>query len=307
MAVDAISSSPHPTNKISATLSFDGWDADEAVTATNYWPKPIEQKIGTQIRIGNSSGTVHAESACILKAKATKDANLFITDPPCPNCAKNIAEAGIKNLYIDHKGFEKDFAKRRGDDFKNMSMRIFKAAGINVFELRRKEQKLIQVLKIPDTYVAVSEFPVQIYAQDKNFTQEIKAAALHYKNEPFALCIAKNNDEQNFVLHARRHPTIGYTQHDDLTKEGKYSFILQPVNRLLMAACFYGLRIDDHQIFSSRTPTAREFVNMVGAGIQNLTIGSMHEPRDEYCTKAMNQLKEADILKIETYKNEDVS
>lgn len=301
MAVDAIPSSPHPTSKVAATLCLSGMDERTAITATNYWPDLIVERIGIDTKIGNSSGTIHAETACILKAKTSKDANLFITDPPCPNCAKNIAEAGIKNLYIDHKGFLKDFAQRRGDDFKNMSMRIFEAAGINVYELYRKEEKLIPVLEIPDGYVPVSEFPVQIHASDKDFLGEVEQAKEHYKNEPFALCMASNQNGQVFTLYAQRHPTIGYTHHDDLTKEGKYSFILQPANRLLMAARFYGLNLQPEEFFSSRIPTSREFVNIVGAGIKVIHIGASDEARDEYAYEALDQLENANILSAKEF------
>lgn len=298
MAVDAIPQSQHPTSKVAATLSLPSNDENHVVTATNYWPSFIAERIGKDTRIGNSSGTIHAETACILKAAISKDANLFITDPPCPNCAKNIAEAGIKNLYIDHKGFLKDFAQRRGDDFKNMSMRVFDAAGIQVFEIYRKEEKIIPVNHVAENYVPVSEFPVQIYASDQDFSAAIQQANDHYKDEPFALCLASSMDYKTYVLHAQRHPTIGFTHLDDLTKEGKYSFILQPANRLLMAARFYGLIIHPDDVYSSRIPTSREFVNMVGAGIEEITLGDTEEARDEFCAKALSQLEDAKIMKL---------
>lgn len=297
MAVEAIPSSPHPSSKVAATLALPGSDAHTVITATNFWPEPIRKRFGSTGKIGNSSGTIHAETACILKSSTSKDANLFITDPPCPNCAKNIAEAGIKNLYIDHKGFLKDYALRRGEDFKNMSMRIFGAAGIGVYEIHRKEERLIPVLEIPGNYVPVSEFPVQIQACNGDFKNEIERAQDHYQQEPFALCIAENHEEKVFALHAQRHPTIGYTHHDDLTKEGKYSFILQPVNRLLMASKYYGMTIKKDEMFSSRVPTSREFVNMVGAGIETLTIGNTDDFRDPDCERALKQLTDAKIIK----------
>lgn len=298
-AVEAIPQSPHPSNKIAATLAPANLDESGIVTATNYWPPRIAEKFTADEKVGNSSGTLHAETACILAAKTTKNANLFITDPPCPNCAKNIAEAGIKKIYIDHKGFLKDFALRRGQDFETMSMRIFKAAGIDVYELYRKEEKIIPVLETPKDYTPVSEYPVQIYAADCSFKDAIKTAQKEYGTEAFALCIARDDKEQEFVLHARRHPAIGYTHHDDLTKEGKYSFILQPCNRLLMAARFYGLSIDKEQIFSSRVPTSRELVNMVGADIKVLSIGNMENARDEYCLIALEMMEKHDILQIQ--------
>ncbi|MCD8520448.1 MAG: hypothetical protein LRY57_04065 [Alphaproteobacteria bacterium] len=140
-AVDIVLTSPHPTNKIAATLSGKTEDGlDFCISSTNSWPDAILNTIGHGEKIGNSSGTIHAETECILKAPATNGASLFITDPPCPNCVKNMAEAGIKKLYIDHKGFEKDFALRRGDDFSGLSLPLCQEAGMDVYEIRRKEQ-----------------------------------------------------------------------------------------------------------------------------------------------------------------------
>lgn len=297
ITVEAVQLSPHKTNKIAASLApADISNLDNLITSTNYWPALIEERIGTDTKIGNSSGTLHAETACLLKSSTAKGSSLYITDPPCPNCAKNIAEAGIKNLYIDHKGFEKDFAQRRGDDFQNMSMRIFEAAGINVYEVHRKDNKIIPVLETAADYVPLSEYPIQMFALETDFETEIKATKVHYGDEPFALCVAYNADYQPFILHAQRHPTIGYTHHDDLSKEGKYSFILQPLNRLLMGSKFYGLLIDPEKIFSSRVPTSRELVNLVGANIQTLTIGNMDESRDAFGFKALEQLCSNNII-----------
>lgn len=297
ITVEAVKDSPHETNKIAASLAPSGIsNIDVLITSTNYWPALIQERIGTDTKIGNSSGTLHAETACILKSSIAKGASLFITDPPCPNCAKNMAEAGIKNLYIDHKGFQKDFALRRGDDFQNMSMRIFEAAGINVYEVHRKDNKIIPVLETAADYVPLSEYPIQMFALETDFETEIKAAKAHYGDEPFALCVAYNADYKPFILHAQRHPTIGYTHHDDLSKEGKYSFILQPLNRLLFGSKFYGLLIDPDKIYSSRVATSREFVNIVGAGIQTLTIGDMDEARDEFGYEALQQLTSQNII-----------
>lgn len=137
MAVDIVGQSPHPDNKVAACA----FTEHHAIARTNEWPERIEKNIGTSTRIGDSSGTIHAETNCLLHfPDKTDGASLAITDPCCPNCAKCIAEAGIKNIYIDHKGFTKDFASRRGDEFKNMSMSILVHAGINVYEVNRKEK-----------------------------------------------------------------------------------------------------------------------------------------------------------------------
>src|SRR5262245_21403475 len=120
-AVDIVNTSPHPANKIAATIfGRDKTGRGFSLSHTNFWPRAILDHFGMEARIGNASGTIHAETECILASPApTEGASLSITDPFCPNCAKNIAEAGIRTVYIDHKGFKKDFVARRAHAFEN--------------------------------------------------------------------------------------------------------------------------------------------------------------------------------------------
>ncbi len=304
-AVDIVNSSPHPTNKIAASLSGTEKNGHAfAIAETNFWPSSIEKSFGRDTKIGNSSGTIHAETACILHSPHSKGASVFMTDPPCPNCAKNIAEAGIKDVYIDHKGFEKDFAQRRGAEFQSMSMRIFAAAGIPVYELRRKEQNISPVISIEDNYTPPSETPFTLEllgaAPTQNlFVQMIGKAQADYQKTPFALCFAQDPVSGRYQsLSAAPHPTIGFTHKDDLSKEGKYSFILQPINRLLMSARQLGLKIEPDYIYSKRIPTARELINMIGANYDTLSVGSESESRDEFALLAKTQLENASIFKF---------
>jgi len=301
-AVDIVNSSPHPTNKIAATLcGVERGDHPFIISETNYWPGEIESKIGRGVKIGNSSGTIHAETACLLHAPCTKDASLFITDPPCPNCAKNMTEAGIKALYIDHKGFKKDFAQRRGDQFTSMSMRIFAAAGIPVYEVHRKERRLDKVLEIAENYTPPLENPAELVSLKSGinksvFEKNIERAKDKYKDAPFALALAEQGAGNFVAFSAASHPAVGYTHEDDLSKNGKYSFILQPINRILMAGKYYGLKFDPRFIYSSRPPTARELINLVGANYHRLHVGHDQKARDEFGPLAMEQLQAANIL-----------
>ena len=71
-----------------------------------------------------------------------EEAFIAITDPPCPNCIKHIASAQIKFVYIDHKGFEKDFFKRRVEDFNLLSKKIAELYGITFFKVYRREKRI---------------------------------------------------------------------------------------------------------------------------------------------------------------------
>ena len=313
-AVDIVNDSPHPTNKIAATIAGEGF----TLSKTNHWPAAIESAIGRDTDIGNSSGTIHAETACILNAPAaTKGASIFITDPPCPNCMKNMAEAGISKLYIDHKGFDKDWAKRRGDSFENMSMRIAAKAGLDVHVIYRKEKRFEIISEHPPGYKPTEENPAIISpysssrrrpgsnnSADQNsglrrndaiWMDLVKKRQKDHGDEPFALALTK--DQQSILV--GRHPTIGYTSETVEKKENKYSFILQPINRLLMIAAKEGLTLDPDHIYSSRVPTSREFVNFIGAGFTQIHIGDKTKARDEHGLTALDQLQKVRILNVQ--------
>ncbi|MCC6597728.1 MAG: deoxycytidylate deaminase [Alphaproteobacteria bacterium] len=296
-AIDIVGQSPHPVNKIAATLvQTDGL----SVSRTNTWPDEIAKGIGTQTRIGNASGTIHAETACILAAQKTQDSAIFITDPPCPNCMKNMAEAGINALYIDHKGFKKDFALRRGGHFENMSMCIAERAGISVHIVHRKEQRIDTILRIPENYIPADEFPPRLYpAEGKPWKDLISTEHQHYGEAPFALAIVQDHEKNTYAFSARNHTTIGYSADEDIeSPDGKYSFILEPVNRLMMAAARKGLSIRSDSLYSSRVPTSRELINMIGANLDTLRIGDMNAARDIFGPQALKQLTCAKIITL---------
>lgn len=304
-AVAIIDQSRHPSNKIAATIF--GLDAERrpySISKTNYWPEVIADSIGMKTEIGNSSGTVHAETACILAAPLSAGASLCITDPFCPNCAKNIAEAGVRTIYIDHKGFAKDFAERRGHLFKSMSLQICEKAGISVYEVNRKEKSLTPIVTIPDNFVPREDSPVESErvtgANDGVFHALIDLKSEQHRGRKFAVALAKNRRGDAFGLCARAHPAVGYTMEADIDEierpEGKYSFIQEPVNRLLMSMPRHGLKIAGGLLFCSQLPTAREMVNMVGAGLSGITVRNPGMARDEWAFGAMRQLSRAGVL-----------
>ncbi|MEM9469146.1 MAG: deoxycytidylate deaminase [Pseudomonadota bacterium] len=304
-ALDLVSTSPHPSNKIAASLF--GSKNNELVTRTNHWPEIIEDHIGREIKIGNSSGTIHAETACLVSADfPTENASICITDPFCPNCAKNIAEAGIKNIYIDARGFEKDFFKRRSGHFETMSMQVAERAGINVFSLDMNAKKQNTILEIEENYTPNDDSPIEEKslksADEKNFQQAIIAADEKHKRRKYALAFVKDKEGKIYSLTARAHAVVGYSlQKPDEAIEvmrpiGKYSFIQEPVNRLLMHLARKGYTLIDDYLFCSQVPTSREQVNLVGANIKRITIGNTQKSRDQFGRVAMKQLQEKQIL-----------
>ena len=67
--------------------------------------------------------------------------SITVTDPLCPNCMKNIIDAGVRTVYIDSEGLNKAFYRRREADFKRMSMKLAELAGVEVFLLNRGEKQ----------------------------------------------------------------------------------------------------------------------------------------------------------------------
>jgi dCMP deaminase len=304
-AVDIVGWSEHPTNKVAATL----FAPDFGLSRVNYWPEKIKNVFGTESDIGNASGTVHAETACILEAgHATKGASLCVTDPFCPNCAKNIAEAGIAAIYIDHKGFDKDFFQRRSGHFETMSMRICEKAGISVYELWRKDERVVPIYEaahrgaIPEDS-PVQEEPVEA-ASDAVFSHLIDAAFKTHGKRKFAVAFVGDRQQKLQSLTARGHAVTGFTMDDpeDIKiveqREDKYTLFQEPVNRILMHAARHGLSLLPGYLFCSQVPTSREQVNLVGAGITRITVGDLQKARDPDALSAMKQLSGAGILRF---------
>ena len=302
-AVDIVGKSNHPTNKIAAAL----FNKNHGLARTNYWPHSILTAFGNGQKIGNSSGTLHAETACILEADfAVEGASLCITDPFCPNCAKNIAEAGVKKIYIDHKGFEKDFFQRRAGHFDTMSMQICEKAGVSVYELWRKDERIVPIYESPPSKFISEDSPVYkepIESINDGVFKDILAATFKLqKQRKFSLVLAKDSKGKLFSLSARGHAVTGFTMEDpddiqviqDVRQ--KYSFFQEPVNRILMYMARHALKPVEGYFFCSQVPTSREQVNLVGAGVGGIIVGDLTKARDKDALDAMRQLSGAGVL-----------
>jgi len=307
-ALELAPTSPHPTNKIAASVFDIKNTPDFLVTRTNHWPQIIKDHFGMETKIGNSSGTIHAETACLtaLGFNAAEGASICITDPFCPNCAKNIAEAGIKNIYIDEAGFEKDFFKRRSGHFDVMSMQVAARAGINVYALNNATQQQRVIYEAPKDYIPENDSPIEVIKinalSEPDFLTHIQNAEEKHKRRKFTLSFVKDSNGDAYCLIARAHAVIGYSlQKPDEALElmrpiGKYSFIQEPVNRMIMFIARKGYHLIDDYFYCSQVPTSREQVNLVGAGIWRISVGDYQKSRDSYGIKAMEVLKVAKII-----------
>jgi len=305
-AVDIVHSSSHPVNKVAATL----FTPQFMVSRTNYWPHVIESFFGIATEIGNSSGSIHAEIATIFEsAYPTDGASIAITDPPCPNCVKNILEAGIKKIYIDHKGFEKDFFQRRGEEFQNLSLMMCEQAGVGLYKLFRKDRRVETLCSVKEDFIAHEDSPVYVEPietmSEAIFADVIKKAYDIHKTRKFAVAFLVDDEEHGFCVIARSHVVMGLSYEDpnDLVKieraQEKYSLLQEPVNRVLMHAARYGLHCVDGYFFASQVPTSREQVNLVGRKIHRITIGNITKCRDTHGIEAMRMLSSAGILRYD--------
>jgi deoxycytidylate deaminase len=279
-AVDIVNTSEHNKNKIAACLVSD----DTHIAKTNYRPNILKEHFTPDARVGNSSQFIHAEVACIFNARfPTNGASIFITDPMCPNCAKAICEAGIKHVYIDHKGMEKDFFIRRKDAFEQLSIPMMEHAGIRVSIIHRKDQKITPLLNTAHD----KKQPRKISHEDSNLEIALQKMMETSKDRSFALCLTDGG-----TLY------IPEIKNDINHDNKKYRDDISPVNRLLFNVKRYGYDIHDMHIACNMYPSSRDLVNVVGFGIQKFTIGSQIPDHDINGLQAASQLKKIDILDI---------
>ncbi len=280
-AVDIVNTSEHNKNKVAACLV----SGDRYIAKTNYRPDILKQHFDAKDRIGNSSQFIHAEVACIFNAPfPTHGASLFITDPMCPNCAKAICEAGIKHVYIDHKGMEKDFFIRRKDAFEQLSIPMMEQSGISVSIIYRKEERIEKILDEDHSENSRNH----VVKRNNNLKTELQKRIKSSSDRSFALCMT---DKSTLYI-----PEI---QNDIDHNNTKYRDSVSPLNRLLFNVKRYGYNIEDMHVACNLYPSSRDLVNAVGFGIQKITIGSQIVDHDTDGQDAAGTLKKIDIIDID--------
>jgi len=307
-SIEEAERSPVPAYKIAALIHGTNKDGqDYTHMRTNHWPNVIYERLDVTQKIGNSSATIHAETAAITSYPCgTKDTDLYVTDPFCPNCAKNIAEAGLARVFINKHGFSGRFYKNRKIPFHTMSLEIMKRAGISVFKVDADKKEIEPLHAASKGFTPPNDSPVIEQPcpspSEAAFVTLIEEATAHNHRRKFAVAIVDDLNGQSFSLTVRAHPVLGFSMQDPdealdlLTPVGKYSFIQEPVNRLLMYMARHGYRLREDYIYCSQVPTSREQVNLIGAGYDKITIGNFQKCRDAEGLRAMELLKDAGVL-----------
>ncbi len=301
LALETEEQSEHKTHKVGALLYKDG----QQIARPNFWPPELENHIGRYKKLGNSSTTIHAEMAVISASKDTQSASIYVTDLPCPNCAKLIAEARISAVYIDAHTHNTPLGLKIKPYFDEISTLIFKSAGIAVYEMNEPKRTMHEVIPPQNSNIlrAIHRpvHKVKLKCEDINRLRFLEIVNKQKSNVNFAACYAKSELGYYVFLFAQIHRSVGLSQETAMQIkciQNKYEPCLQPINRLLVACARYGLSIDPKYLYSSQTPTAREFVNMIGAGYTSIYIGDETKCRDEYGLTALRQLRERNIIQL---------
>lgn len=302
----AESKSPHPIHKVGAllcTLSSPGQYQEHQYY--NYWPDSLTKPIESGTKLGNASTTVHAEISALIQAKAsTNMADIYVTDLPCPNCAKTLAEAGINNVYIDSATHDTPLGIKMKPYFEDISLLMFERAGIGIYEVDLPTRS-IATLSAPhsrENELVFAEAHYQNISETSRALFREQIAALDYDDErPFAACIADDSTGNSFLVSGSAHNAMGLstTEAEKIDqKQDKYEPVLQPFNRLLGQCAYYNLKIRNGYFFASFCPTAREFVNMIGYGLTSITIENPEQCRDKWGLIALKQIHDHNVMKI---------
>jgi dCMP deaminase len=196
--------------------------------------------------------------------------------------------AGISEIYIDHHGFEKDFAQRRFQYFLDLSLPLAARAGVNVYKADSQE-RICALLQPAD-----SSFGSHITRSTARYDQlspDCKALTAQYAPYPWA-----GAQMGDVFLSACAAPSLGVTEDEVQQKHTKYSLMLQPLTRILMIAARGGQRLYPHSFVLSRIPTAREMVDFVGAGYDSFRVISPEDARDSESRQALNLLTRHKII-----------
>lgn len=308
-AVDRVLSSEHDSSKVAACI-FDPNDDTMFAVHTNHRPLALAANFAPEERIGSSSAYVHAEVACIFGFHGKlRGSHICLTDPFCPNCAKFMAEAGVRSVYIDHKGFQKDFASRRGGEFKDMSMLIAEKAGISVFIVNRKEGSVEPIL---DHTHSTRPSPSAIEFFD---VAGDDAADLHtYMNE-FKTRLGTSSSFSVAIAHETTGKPVGILVFEalppGLTPEefsarklvadnGKYRFPIDPLNRVMILLKRQHMTLaGENSVACSFFPSSRALVNATAFGVRNIIAARKdcdHDPQGLEAAQALRQKGCLDFL-----------
>lgn len=311
-AVDIVLSSEHETSKVAACLFHPDGNPSRIISRTNHRPSVFKEHFKMSERIGKSSQFVHAEAACVLEyPKSAVDHYLCVTDPFCPNCAKTIVENGIQRVFIDHKGMEKDFVKRRAGAFNLISLRMAEEAGIEVYILYRKERRFEPLCfpktkpKQKDDGVLFEELDANVKAQApqdilKQFIQTYDVPEI---KEPMAMAILSDAEGRSYLVMTKERVGKGLHSQEvaGVSPEDtdKYRFEIDPVNKLYFVMKSRGLSLEGQTIFCNHYPSSRALVNGMLTDVKSFIMKDIIEGHDPLARESASLLQSKSIIDFE--------
>lgn len=309
-ALDAQKRSKHPQYKVAALIRSTIKDNHYSESIqTNDWPQHFINTIGTSCKLGNSSTTIHAEVNALLNAKEffCQNASIYITDLPCPNCAKMIVASGIHSVYIDFGAYNSLLGQKIRPFYDTVSALILQSAGCNIFTIDMDQESITRLFQPSteetnhrDEQETLTHIPDQTENLDITFVDHIKSLD-HSSSEGIAACLAKDPYDNMIFLSTTSSPSEGLdNEHIAVIQntQKKYEPVIRPLNALLSKCAKHGLSIVPNYIYSRHTPTSREFVNIIGADCSRLFLLQPDICRDPHGQEAKRMLEQYGIIEL---------
>ena len=272
----------------------------------------LKEIMDTHGSIGGASDTIHAETAVIMGAPVTDQADLFVSDPLCPNCMKNSIEAGFKRIFIDKNGFDKPWYQKRKGYFDHISLKLAALAGVEVFVVDPDTRDIQALTPPPAPGQAIGQAehhnPPEIIPlkHGENLEDFIESSRKKYGKTPFALSTGLDNNGRRVLIRASEDFSKGLTK--DMTQaivsmaehneDSKYSLKNDPVIRLMMAASKYGISLRGSHMYCSHLPSPRCLIDAVGYGMQDIRVSDIHDNTSSASLDAACLLSSHNIMKF---------
>lgn len=248
---------------ISACLFDD--DLTIKIVTRNNLPPVFEKVFLPKDKIGDSGPTIHAEIFALQSGVSCEGLSVAITDPPCPNCTKQLIMSGIKNIYILEAGFSQGMWYNSVDEsrvarkryFHEVSLALAKYAGLGVFVIgadgRIVETLCTYVEKKPSmsgansaSYAFIKKDETRLYEQYTYGMDSKAAAGIRAKFE-------------------------------DVDDGLRYRLMIDPLSHLLSHCARHGKNLAEQEIYISEIPTSRCIVNAVGSGVKRLSVPQKYQ------------------------------
>lgn len=317
-AVDVVNSSEHETSKVAACLFDASGKTHNRIVRTNHRPAPFKKLFTPYERIGKSSQFVHAEAACILEYPYSPlEHYLCVTDPFCPNCAKTIIESGVSRVFIDHKGMDKDYVRRRAGAFNLISLKMAQAAGIDVYILYRKERRfeplvLAKDFKRPEIKgITVHELESNIHINSETSLSALREyltifaenSAKDDFDTPRVFCyVSAKEDSSISILEVRETLPPGLHENDirhvHPEDTDKYRFAVDAMNKLYFTLKRLDMKPLGGLVYCNHIPSSRAFVNAMLSDVKDIIICPQAPSHDSYAYDVSMMMRDNGFMDI---------